>query len=513
MTPRHLLRSLACPLPLLLLALALQHAAFGQPAAAGPPELEPGTRAGMVRAADDSRLAPWQRDLMLRLARTGTASTLDPSVADARAALPALASRADDGAWDQLEPSEQPPSQDSHSAIHDPARNRMVVFGGESVGQINDVWTLSLAATPVWTQLTPSGTPPSGRCSHTAIYDPARDRMVVFGGWSYPSGYFNDVWALSLAGTPAWTQLTPSGTPPSARYRHSAIYDPVRDRMVVFGGSSGSSLNDAWALSLAGAPAWTQLTPAGTPPGARQAHSVIYDPLRDRMVVFGGYSNLGQINEVWALSLAGTPSWAQLTPPAPTPSIRMSHSAIYDPVRDRMVVFGGYSGSSSLNDVWALSLAGTPSWTQLTPSGTPPIARFTHSAIYDPVRDRMVVFGGFSGSDLDDVWMLAWSTTAAVGDPQAQPLVNGLRPPAPSPTRGTTVVSYALAQAGRVQLGVYDLSGRLVRQLVDGERSAGTGTVVWNGMSGSGAGLQAGVYFIRLAAPGFRETRRVILLR
>ena len=74
-------------------------------------------------------------------------------------------------------------------------------------------------------------------------------------------------------------------------------------------------------------------------------------------------------------------------------------------------------------------------------------------------------------------------------------------------------MSFALAQAGRVQLGVYDVSGRRVRQLVDGERRAGTETVVWNGTAESGAKLGAGVYFVKLAGPGIRETRRVILLK
>ena len=49
----------------------------------------------------------------------------------------------------------------------------------------------------------------------------------------------NDVWALSLSGSPTWAQLAPAGTPPGAWYGHSAIYDPARDRMVVFGGNDG----------------------------------------------------------------------------------------------------------------------------------------------------------------------------------------------------------------------------------------------------------------------------------
>jgi hypothetical protein len=417
-------------------------------------------------------------------------------------------------AWTQVTPSGTPPSAPYfHSAIYDPVRGRMVVFGGYSGTYSNDVWALSLAGTPAWTQLAPSGTPPSGRYAHSAIYDPVRDRMVVFGGYG-PGYYRNDVWVLSLAGTPAWTQVTPSGTPPSGRVGHSAVYDPVRDCMVVFGGGTGTAyVNDVWAMSLVGTPAWTEMTPSGTPPSARYLHSGIYDPVRDRMVVFGGYSGSSGLNDVWAMSLVGTPAWTQLSPTGSSPDARYAHSAIYDPIRDRMVAFGGYGPGYYRNDVWALSLAGTSAWTQLTPSGTPPSGRDGHSAIYDPVRDRMVVFGGYSGYVLNDVWALEWSTTAAVDDRPVRPLISYLRPPAPNPTRGATTVSYALARAGRVQLGVYDVSGRLVRRLVDGERRAGTETVVWNGTAESGARLQAGIYFVRLAAPGFRETRRVVLLK
>jgi hypothetical protein len=189
----------------------------------------------------------------------------------------------------------------------------MVVFGGWRSGtNFNDVWELSLAGTPVWTELTPSGTPPSVRRFHSAIYDPVRDRMVVFGGYT-GDGYLNDVWALSLAGTPAWTELTPSGTPPHTRYRQSAIYDPLRDRMVVFGGYRSAFLNEVWALSLAGTPAWKQQTIAGSPPSPRDCHSAIYDPVRDHMVVFGGYSG-SYVYEVWMLTW-GAPVLSSVTCP------------------------------------------------------------------------------------------------------------------------------------------------------------------------------------------------------
>ena len=276
MTPRSPLHALARVL-LLLLSLAVSTAALGQPVAPGAPELAPETRERLTQAAADTLLPPWQRDYMLGLARTG-ATTASGSPAVDRAAQPALASGAADGAWGAA--AIRPSARSRHSAIYDPVRGRMLVFGG--TGFFNEVWALSLAGTPVWTQLAPTGTLPSARGRHSAIYDPVRDRMVVFGGFTGSSN-LNDVWALSLAGTPAWTQLTPTGTPPIARYAHSAIYDPVRDRMVVFGGVAASYLNDVWALSLAGTPAWTQLAPTGTLPITRYSHSAIYDPVRDRM--------------------------------------------------------------------------------------------------------------------------------------------------------------------------------------------------------------------------------------
>ncbi|HEV2105614.1 MAG TPA: T9SS type A sorting domain-containing protein, partial [Candidatus Eisenbacteria bacterium] len=100
---------------------------------------------------------------------------------------------------------------------------------------------------------------------------------------------------------------------------------------------------------------------------------------------------------------------------------RMKHTAIYDPTLHRMVVFGGNIDESTeqlVNDAWELSLGtpGTEAWTQLTPAGTAPTVREDHAAAFDPVQDRMIVFGGHTtgggGMDLNDTWMLSFDTTA-----------------------------------------------------------------------------------------------------
>src|SRR5256885_13182809 len=64
----------------------------------------------------------------------------------------------------------------------------------------------------------------------------------------------------SLAGAPAWTRLDVAGVPPPSRLGHGAIYDPIHDAMIVFGGGRGAAgpLNDTWSLSLSGTPAWSR---------------------------------------------------------------------------------------------------------------------------------------------------------------------------------------------------------------------------------------------------------------
>ncbi len=79
-----------------------------------------------------------------------------------------------------------------------------------------------------------------------------------------------------------------------------------------------------------------------------------------------------------------------------------------------MTVFGGFTSTGRANDVWVLANAngqevGTPAWTQLSPTGTPPSARNSHTAGYDPSTNRMMVFAG-NGSQLLDFWLLTYAT-------------------------------------------------------------------------------------------------------
>ena len=83
----------------------------------------------------------------------------------------------------------------------------------------------------------------------------------------------------------------------------------------------------------------------------------------------------------------------------------------------------------------------------------------------------------------------------------------------PNPFNPSTTISYTIGEAASVRLAIYDVSGRLVRVLVDGSRGAGTHSEIWDGTDNAGRGVSSGVYFYRLRSNAFMETRKMVLLK
>jgi len=321
------------------------------------------------------------------------------------------------------------------TCVVDPEQQQLLVHGGAGMRPFDhglahsDTWALNLAGPPAWSRVEPESASvrPSGFYGQSAIYDPGRDRMLLYQG--------QQVWAYSFHAHEGWTRLTPGGSPPPTRSEHAVVYDSKRDRMIVYGGkeSGGRPLEDAWALALGKDPVWSPVAARGQVP-ARAGAAAIYDPVRDRLIVFGGDSLRRVKGDVWALPLAPGSGWTQLLPDRRWPYYRTHASAIYDSKRDAMVIFGGGlpggDGWAGMNDTWEIPLSGPPEWRQLTQGGwlpSTPDYRLYQAAIYDPVWDRMIIVGGcipsmYSAGPWPDTWALdlstlAWSRLPSGGNP------------------------------------------------------------------------------------------------
>jgi len=83
----------------------------------------------------------------------------------------------------------------------------------------------------------------------------------------------------------------------------------------------------------------------------------------------------------------------------------------------------------------------------------------------------------------------------------------------PNPFNGATVIPFAVQKEEPTSLAIYDLQGRLVKQLVQGKVGPGSHTVTWDGTDASGRQAASGVYLIRLQTPGFQQTRPAVYLK
>ncbi len=83
----------------------------------------------------------------------------------------------------------------------------------------------------------------------------------------------------------------------------------------------------------------------------------------------------------------------------------------------------------------------------------------------------------------------------------------------PNPFNPKTTISFALSGEEHVRLSVYDLSGRVVKTLIDGPMSASVHDVVWDGKNDNGDRIASGVYFYKLVAGGYSATEKMVMIK
>jgi hypothetical protein len=139
--------------------------------------------------------------------------------------------------------------------------------------------------------------------------------------------------------------------------------------------------------------------------------------------------------------------------------------------------------------------------------------------------------GEYMGIDVDATYAyIAWTDTrtndldiffdrfenpvaSAVSPRPFAPEVDYLSQIYPNPFNPVTTITFGLTKSGHVSLKVYDVSGRLVRVLVEEQRAARHYEEKWDGRDNAGKPVASGVYFCRLTAEGFSQTRKMVLVK
>ena len=288
--------------------------------------------------------------------------------------------------WADLQPANAPAPRDRAAMAND--ANGLVLFGGDANGMCQgDTWTFDGTD---WTQQFPRFNP-TWSCDAAMAFDPVRDLTVMFGGEDPLGTPLADTWVWDGANW-SWQNITG----PAARSDASIAFDAARGVNVLFGGHDAASqpFADTWSFD---GTAWTQLTPATTSPPARYDHAMAFDASRKVIVLHGGKDGNGDdLADVWEWDGS---DWTDVTPAGSFgPSAQSGHVLVYDPPSERVALVGGNGGSWSWDG---------KDWTILVAQGSAPPARTHTVAAYLPGK-RVVMFGGDSGGTaLDDTWSLS----------------------------------------------------------------------------------------------------------
>ncbi|MDP9360395.1 MAG: hypothetical protein M3P29_02970 [Acidobacteriota bacterium] len=252
--------------------------------------------------------------------------------------------------------SNQPTDCSSPVAAFDTDRQKLVMVCSGSATWEYDGTT--------WTKYESSKTAPPSHSFSSLVYDQSLKKTVFFGGYDGVSTYLDQTWTFDGS---AWVQVKKNPAP--SRSNTAMWYDPILKKTVIYGGLGRvnakdrlTRLSDMWSFDGTG---WTEIKPATTP-GMRYGAQVAVDPKTNHAFVFGGIrldldANNNQVqvyaNDMWEWD--GT-NWTKVTT-AVTPPARENGGFAVDPIRNELVMFGGYSGFY-LSDLWSFS---NGKWTQL----------------------------------------------------------------------------------------------------------------------------------------------------
>jgi hypothetical protein len=95
----------------------------------------------------------------------------------------------------------------------------------------------------------------------------------------------------------------------------------------------------------------------------------------------------------------------------------------------------------------------------------------------------------------------------------AVPTVYALKQNTPNPFNPSTRVAYSLPDASHVRLAIFNVLGQHVVDLVNGNQEAGEYEIVWDGKDKVGSQVASGVYFYKISAGNFSETKKMMLLK
>lgn len=232
----------------------------------------------------------------------------------------------------------------------------LVVWSGQAGPDFfSDAWAFDPAAM-TWRSLPEAGDTPTARYGSCAALGPD-GRLWISHGFTEDAGRFSDTRAYDFT-TERWSDETPDGTIATIRCLHDCLWTPDGRFLIYAGQTTGApAIGDLWARPLESG--WTKVPDVKPAPRQLYALATVESGQgAGRAFVLGGAGQDGdKLSDLWSLDL-GPLTWRKEAPAGAAPVGRSGATLIADPDRSRLLLFGGITQSNALSDLWELSLAG-----------------------------------------------------------------------------------------------------------------------------------------------------------
>ncbi|UCE06929.1 MAG: hypothetical protein JSW07_02500 [bacterium] len=214
---------------------------------------------------------------------------------------------------------------------------KFLLFGGNDGSNCNDTWIYDLNQNE-WTEKFPFESPkPRNFYGMTSVW--GTDKVVLFSGMG-PG--LNDTWIYDFKNN-TWKEKTILN-PPSVRRGHSMTSIWGTDKILMFGGFDGSNfLEDTWIFDLSDEK-WTEINPT-LEPDARSPYSLSYFHGTDKILLYGGTDGT-TFDDTWIFNFANL-SWMKINTPVKPPKSYF-HGTASIQGKEAVIFFGGYHGNPSI---------------------------------------------------------------------------------------------------------------------------------------------------------------------
>jgi len=312
--------------------------------------------------------------------------------------------------WVEVSAEPRPSPRGRYAVAYDEEGRRALLFGGRYRAEDgdffyelhNDLWQFDFV-TRTWSLLDDGSADeaPDGRFYSAAGWDASTETFYTFGGSlnSDPLAIqpSSQLWGWTEAN--GWSNVSTTGNDPSTRTFFGSSFDPNKNRILVMAGQVGDfqslAYNDFFSLDLDDL-RWRELHDGaadGDAPSTRMHPGLVYDTVRERYLLFGGHTDIGDANDLWAFdpgdkvwdlvlqgdSFTGEPLGC-LGNDSEVPAnyveqdlsvLERRHRGMHAVLYDNIWVFGGMHAecSNQLDDTWRYSMADGV-WSELIPSRT-----------------------------------------------------------------------------------------------------------------------------------------------